>query len=160
ILSVVLVSFSAAAQTTPNLSGVWEWNKDKNSTAREPDRLRCKFEQQGPAIALTIRMTAGPRSEQQTQKFTIGQDTRNEMHGAPITSHAEWDRDTLVIRSVAVIANKELHLTDRWTMSPDGKTLTLRGRHQYGDEPEGEEVHVLERRPDSSWEPDAPPKPA
>ena len=45
-------------------------------------------------------------------------------------------------------------------MAADGKTLTFRERHQYGGDPEAEDVHVFERRPDGSWEPDAPPKPA
>ena len=156
----LLFVFCAAAQNPPNLSGVWEWNKDKNTQERGPDRLRCKIEQQGSNIAFAFRADIGPRKEQQAHRVVIGQETRGEMHGAPMTSRAEWDRDTLVIRSVAVIANKELRLTQRWTLSPDGGKLTMRERRQYGAEPEAEEAHVLERRPETSWEPDAPPKPA
>jgi hypothetical protein len=105
-----------------------------------------------------MRAAAGSRRDQLNQKLAIGQDTRNEIHGVPMTSHAEWERDTLVVQSVAVVANKELHLADRWTLSPDGKTLTFRERHRYGDETEAEDVRTFERRPDNSWEPDAPPQ--
>ena len=111
-LSLLIVASYSAAQTPPRLSGVWEWNQENSpsSNGNAPERFRCKIEQQGPSLNVTIRTMAGPRRDHQTVKLTIGQDSRNEMHGGPMTSHADWDRDTLVVRSVAVIANKELHL--------------------------------------------------
>jgi len=56
--------------------------------------------------------------------------------------------------------NKELKLSDRFTLSADGKTLAFREKHQYGTEPEGEDIRTLDRQPAESWEPDTPPKPA
>jgi hypothetical protein len=47
-------------------------------------------------------------------------------------------------------------LAERFTAS--GDVLTLMQRNQFGTEPEREEVHMLNRRPPTSWEPDAPPK--
>jgi len=157
--TVAVIAACCALAQSPDLSGVWEWNRQgPPAAANAPERVRYKVEQQGAAITVTMRAVAGSRRDQLVQKLIIGQDTRNEMHGAPMTSHAEWDHDTLVVQSVGVIANKELHLAGRWTVSPDGKTLTFRERRRYGDEAEAEDVRVFERRPGNSWEPDGPPQ--
>ncbi len=149
VFAVIFLA-SAAPQNRPNFSGVWAG----------PESVTAKIDHAGDTLAITMRMTRGNDVDQQSMKYVIGQESKNEMHRAPMTSRAEWDGDTLVIRSVAVIMNKELKLVDRFSLSPDGQTLTFRERHQYGAEPEGEDVRRLERRPAESWTPDAPPKPA
>src|SRR5580704_13494923 len=149
----------ASAQTTPDFSGVWELNQAKSkSTGAGPDRMRAKIEHQGSSFTITFRVVARGETQQETQKYTIGQDSKTEMHGAPMTSHAEWDGATLAVRSVAVFSGKELKLADRWSLSADGNTLTFTERHQFGTEPEAEDSHIFDRRPADSWEPDAPPK--
>ncbi|MBZ5623465.1 MAG: photosynthetic reaction center cytochrome c subunit [Acidobacteriia bacterium] len=149
----------AAAQTTPDFTGVWELNPAKSKSSGEgPDRMRVKIEHQGSSFTLTFRVTARGEIQQETQKYTIGQESKTEMHGASMTSHAEWDGATLAVRSVAVFSGKELKLADRWSLSADGNTLTFSERHQFGTEPEAEDIHTFERRPADSWEPDAQPK--
>ncbi|SPF46859.1 hypothetical protein SBA4_360006 [Candidatus Sulfopaludibacter sp. SbA4] len=141
----------AVAQTTPNFSGVWELNQAQSkSSGHAPDRMRCKIDQQGSTFAVTFRVTARGETQQETQKYAIGQESKTEMHGAPMTSHAEWDGATLAVRSVAVFAGKELRLADRWSLSADGNTLTFAERHQYGADPEAEDVHIPTRKPKTS----------
>jgi len=157
-VALALVSW-AAAQNAPNFSGVWELNVAKSTpSGQTPDRMRCKIDHQGSTLTVTFRVTARGETQQETQKYAIGEESKTEMHGAPMTSHADWDGATLAVRSVAVFAGKELRLADRWSLSPDGSTLTFAERHQYGTDPEAEDVHIFERRPADSWEPDAPPK--
>ena len=149
----------AAAQTTPDFTGVWELNPAKSkSSGQGPDRMRLQIEHQGSSFTITFRVTERGETRQETQKYTIGQESKNEMHGAPMTSHAEWDGATLAVHSVAVFSGKELKLTDRWSLSADGAALTFSERHQFGTEPEAEDIHIFDRRPADSWEPDAPPK--
>ncbi len=151
----------AAAQTPVNLSGVWEHNRAASPPARQaPESMRVKIDQQGANIEITYRVIQRGNLEQMSNRYTVGQETKGEMHGAPMTSRTEWDGSALVVRSVAMIMGKELKMTDRYTLSADGNTLTMRERHQYGDEPEAEDTHVLDRRPAASWEPDKPPAPA
>lgn len=163
MIRVAAVAFAiltwAHAQTRPDLSGVWELNQSasKESGAR-PERMRARIEQHGTSVTITLRVTARGETEQETHTYVIGQDSKNLMHGAPMTSQAEWDGATLVIRSTAVFSGKELKLADRWNLSADTNTLTFAERHQYGTEPEAEDIHVFERRPADSWEPDAPPR--
>ncbi|HEY1340325.1 MAG TPA: c-type cytochrome, partial [Bryobacteraceae bacterium] len=87
-------------------------------------------------------------------------ETQGEMHGAPLKSRTEWDESTLVVRSTAVIANRELRLTDRYSVSADGNALTFDEVSQYGTQPEVHQVHTFDRLPASEWGPDTPPKPA
>ncbi|HEV8147569.1 MAG TPA: c-type cytochrome [Bryobacteraceae bacterium] len=156
-LVTVLLAASAAAQ--PNLSGVWEWDKSQGThKPGEPEDFRVKIDQQGNAITIIMRVNARGQVEQNTHKVIAGQETKGEIHGSPMTSRAAWDRTALTVHSIAVIAKKELRMDDRWTLSADGNTLTMRELHQYGSEPEGEDVRVFTRRPATSWEPDAPPK--
>jgi len=145
----------AHAQATPDFSGVWELSKSAAGSG-----MKMRIVRQGPAFEVTVRAQVRGAVEQQSNRFVVGQESKGEMHGAPMTSRAEWDGTTFVVHSVAVIMGKELHLTDRLSLSPDGNVLTFRERHQYGSEPEGEDVRVLDRRPAESWEPDAPPKAA
>ena len=163
-VAVSLLAFlvlSATGQTPVNFSGVWELNKTASPAIPDmPDSMKVKIDQQGEAIEVTIRVVARGNLEQISNRYAVGQQTKGEMHGAPMTSRAEWDGAVLVVRSVAVIMGKELRLADRFSLSADGNTLTFRERHQYGAEPEGENVHVFDRRPAASWEPDSPPKPA
>jgi Photosynthetic reaction centre cytochrome C subunit len=155
----------AASQTAINFSGVWELDKSKSVSSGEvggqmPERMRCKIDHQGSTFTITFRVTGRGETQQESQRYVIGQESKTEMHGAPMTSRAEWDGATLTVRSTAIIAGKELRLADRFSLSADRNTMTFRERHQYGTEPEGENVHVFVRRPENEWEPDAPPKPA
>ena len=49
------------------------------------------------------------------------------------------------------VRDQDLRLNDAYTLSPDGKQLTFRQRHQFGSEPEGDGESVFLRQPDSAW---------
>lgn len=161
LIVVCIFASALCIQAEPNLSGVWQLNKEKTEFKRKPpESMRWKIDQEGPNVVVTLRVNADGVQQQFAFRYAVGGDTRNEIHGAPMNSHAEWDADAFVTRSVAVIGGKELRMSDRFTLSSDGQTLTLRQKHQYGTEPEGEDVVIADRRAGSSWEPDAPPKKA
>jgi hypothetical protein len=148
-------------EVAPNFSGVWELNKTASpASPHMPDRWRVKIDQQGTAFSVTMRVTTGAQQEQQSMRYVVGQESKGEMHGAPMVSQTVWEARDLVIHSVAKFGDRELRMNTRWSISADGTTLTFRQRHQFGSEPEGEDVVVFDRRPADSWEPDAPPKPA
>ena len=157
----LLLALAAAAQPPVNLSGVWERNRAASSPEKQPvDTMKVKIDHQGATIDVVMRVVQRGNLEQISIRYIVGQETRGEMHGAPMTSRAEWDGGTLVVHSVAKIMGKDLRLDDRYTLSADGNTLTMRERHQYGTEPEGEDSQVFDRRPADTWEPDKPPAPA
>src|SRR5579871_5394633 len=120
-LLVVLFCPLAAQDATPNLSGVWRWNPQKGTpSSHPPEDMRAKIEQSGSEIAITIRARNNGQDETNAARFRIGSaDNKNEIHGAPMTSKAEWDGAVLVVDSVAKFGSQELRLHDRWTLSAD-----------------------------------------
>jgi hypothetical protein len=63
--------------------------------------------------------------------YTIdGKECTNHVRGNLVKSTARWDGDELVIDS-QVFALREAAIQDRWSLSADGKTITLR-RHMTG----------------------------
>jgi hypothetical protein len=160
VFALALV-LSAAAQVPVNLSGVWERNRAASSPEKQPvDGMTLKIDQQGATIDVVLRVVQKGNLEQANIRYIAGQETRGEMHGAPMVCRAEWDGTALVVHSTAKIMGKELQLTDRYTISADGNKLTMQERHKFDTEPEGEETHIFDRRPLSAWEPDKPPAPA
>ena len=161
-LGAIFLCFAAFSQTSaPDLSGVWRWNPQKtHHSGKPPEDVRVKIEQKGDDIAITLRVLAGGQDRMLPFHYRIGvADNRNQINGLPMTSKAAWNGGVLAIDSSARAGERELHLEERWTLSPDKQTLTLVQRHQAGTEV-GEDTTVLERQPDTAWEPPAPPKPA
>lgn len=160
-LVILLCGVFPVLAQSPNLPGVWELNlANEPAGAQLPERMRVRIDRDGTGFLLTIRTRVRGQNDQMSFRYTPGEETRNQMRGAPMTSRAEWQGGSLVVRSIAVSGARELRTTDRFTVSPDGNTLTFSQRHQFGTDPEAEEVHTLDRRPLNSWEPDEAPKPA
>ncbi len=59
-----------------------------------------------------------------------------------------------------MFGNDPLKLHDRWTLSADGATLTLREVSQNKDDPERTSVFVMRRRGEADWPPDRSTEPA
>ena len=141
LLLVVALTLSSPFPA-PNFSGIWEHSS-----------TRLKIEHKGQSFAVTFRTP----TEQDTQRYAIGQESKNELHGGQMTSRSAWEGDTLVIRSVVLYGKQELHLVDRWTLSSDGNKLTFSEKHQFAAEPEAEDTRVFNRLQDDAWEQNAPP---
>jgi len=89
-LTVALTILPCLCAQSPNFSGVWELDNTQSKTARQlSERVRCKIDQQGDAIAMTMRVASGRELQQTTLRYVASQETRNEMSGAPVTSRAE-----------------------------------------------------------------------
>jgi hypothetical protein len=114
-----------------NLSGTWKMDPDKSDFGHGPapqsriDRIRHN----DPLLKDTI--TQSNRQGEMTYDMnytTDGKESTNTVRGNQVRSIAKWEGDDLVIES-KVGARAEIK--DRWTLSPDGKTITLR-RHMTG----------------------------
>jgi hypothetical protein len=149
---LVLYPFCVFCQSgVPNLSGIWRRNPQTNSgSSRE---MLVRIEQNGQDVIITFRARNGGAEETNIQRLHVGSNNdANELHGAPMTSRSSWDGKTLVVDSIAKFADQELRLNDRWTLSPDGRTLSFVARHQFGAEPSPtEEASVFDLQPDDSW---------
>lgn len=149
-------------ETTPNLSGIWRWNPEKSHVSGRPaTNRRLKIEQQGSEIDITTRVTNDAGENSRKVHFTVGSDdNKNEVMGSTVTSKAHWKDGVLAVESVAPAGETEMHLSDTWTLSPDGQTLTYHSTRVMGDNPPSEDTIVFEKQPEADWEPPQPPKPA
>ncbi|HMD85581.1 MAG TPA: c-type cytochrome [Terriglobia bacterium] len=147
-------------EPTPNLSGIWRWNPDKSQVGGPPaTNRRVKIEQQGSDLTMTTRIAYEAGEEFHKSHYIIGSDDNtNELMGSPLKSKVQWKDGTLAVESVATMGPGELHLSDTWTVSPDGKTLTFHESRVMGDRPPNEDTIVYEKQPQADWEPPQPPK--
>jgi hypothetical protein len=147
-------------ESTPNLTGIWRWNPDKSHVSGPPaSNRRVKIEQQGSDITITIRVVYDVGEEFRKYHFTIGSDDNtNDLMGSPLKSKVQWKDGALAVDSSATMGMGDLHMTDTWTLSPDGKTLTFHQNRTMGDRPPTEDLIVYEKQPEADWEPPQPPK--
>ncbi len=139
------ISQALPQQSPPDLSGVWRLNPQASHFSGSPPvEMWVRVEQNGPDITITIR-----GEEETVEKLRIGSDDNlGQIHGAAMKSAARWDGSTLAIDSVATFGADELHMSDRWTLSPGGQALTFQEHHQFKAEPAGEETMVFEKQRD------------
>lgn len=151
-VSVGFALIALQAQSGPDLSGIWKANPEKSKFAgRAPDNYRIKIEQQGQQ--LTVLSRQGPNAMSQTAKYLLSGDTTGEGFGNP-KIHTEWNGGAFVVTTTATGRNGQITTTQQYTLSDDKKTLTLSRKTQQGDQTR-EDLYVMERQPDSAWEPES-----
>lgn len=158
----VLLPIATAAETRPDFSGYWQLDPSRSQVAPTTEMAWLRVEQTGPTLVATLRVfPRGQAEESQTFVYAIGTPgSTNTMHGAPMTSDARWDGAVLDIRSVAMFGDDPLRMHDRWTLSEDGRTLTLREVSRNKDDPERTSVFVMLRRAEPDWPADHSSEPA
>jgi hypothetical protein len=150
VLLILAATAAATAQTRPDFSGVWQLNNEKSKV--DVSSAWMRIHQSASDLTVNMRAMQDGREENQTMRYGLGPDeSSNSMHGAPVKSHAAWDGKTLVITSVAMFGTKPLRMTDRWSLTDDGKSLSFVERHQFDTEPEGVSTFVMERRAADAW---------
>jgi len=133
ICSLSLACGLALGQSNP-LNGTWQMNPAKSDFGSGPvsesrvDRISID----GPNVKDTItqKLRRGPESTYDMNYATDGNESENHVRGTLVKSTAKWDGATLVVDSTVFAFRQEM-MNDRWTVSPDGKTLTLT-RHMTG----------------------------
>ena len=149
----------AVAQTKPDFTGVWEVNNSKSHTAQGgPQNTKVKVERQDSTYKLTFRDVRNGETNQFAMNLIVGQDSKFDLSGVTVTAHTEWEGAVLSIRTDAAFGDRKLHSTERWSVSPDGNTITVDGIRQVTGVPDQATTLVYDRIPANSWGPDEPPK--
>ncbi len=131
LMSTLFVIAAAAnvamAADKPDFSGTWKMDADKSvfGPMPPPTSMTRKIDHKDPALSVNT-VSSGPQGDQDmTFKYaTDGTETTNSMMGNDVKSTATWDAKTLVIKSAANFGGADVKLTDKWSLSDDGKTLT------------------------------------
>jgi hypothetical protein len=136
------------AQAKPNFSGTWKLNVSKSDFGAmpAPDTRTDKITHDDPSLTDSFTQN-GQMGEVTTEiKYsTDGKETTNHVRGNEVKSTAKWEGDELTIASKAQFNGAEVTFSDRWSLSADGKTLTIL-RHAVSPMGETDQKIVLEKQ--------------
>src|ERR1700691_5145905 len=123
-----MAAFGAAADK-PNFSGDWTLDGAKSNfgQTRPLASMTRKIEQNGASVAVAQIEAGGPQGDVTiTANYsTDAVPTTNQFRGADAKSTAKWEGDALMIVTSAKLVNTPITITERWTLSDDGKTMTV-----------------------------------
>jgi hypothetical protein len=119
----------AAAAGKPDFSGVWKMNPEKTDFGPlpKPEKIIRKIEHRGSKLHM-ISTQGGPRGEATGEyNFVLdGTEQVNKVGNAEFRIKPRWEGNTLYVETRRTVQDGELVLRDRWSLSPDGRTLTVR----------------------------------
>ena len=128
----VLAALVCQAAASPNFSGHWKLNAEK-SKLDEPFQEERTIEQKDPEISVHVKASVDGEEQESTTKFTTdGKETKTMVDGDPLFTTAHWDGDALVCDSTSIGDTDTTELHDRWSLSEDGKLLTIQRRVKVG----------------------------
>lgn len=119
---------AASAWAAPNFSGNWKLNAAKSDFGQmpAPDKWDAVIEHKDPDLKVTTTMVSqmGERTTTATYK-TDGTETESDRGQWKAKSTAKWEGSTLHIVSKITTQNGELTIDEKWTLSEDGKSITV-----------------------------------
>jgi hypothetical protein len=118
----------ASALAAPNLNGEWKLNvaKSQYGTMPPPVAVTRTIKQEGVSLSMsTFQKTAQREATSELKYTTDGKESVNKVTNGESKGSAFWAGDTLVIESSQQIQGAEIKSREIWTLSADGKTLTI-----------------------------------
>jgi hypothetical protein len=110
-----------------NFTGIWQLNLEKSFIhGPTPGHVVMKIEHREPSLKQeVVSRDSDGQERRRALACEIGTESVNIIMGATARTYARWERPELVIETWMKIANRELHFKDHWSMSADGKILTM-----------------------------------
>jgi hypothetical protein len=129
-LAVAAPAGAAAAQSAPDFSGTWRLVPERSDFGGGPAAISRTdvIEHREPRLAIR-RTISNPGETPVTATLTYAVDGKpytNEIGGSSVTSTLAWDGPVLVMKSTVPTPQGDAELTDRFTLSANGDTLTMR----------------------------------
>ena len=125
--ALLFVILTAPLLAEPNFTGSWMLNLAKSQYGQFPApevMLRSVTYASGTLTMSTYQKGAQGEVTSELKYSTDGKPSTNA--GSSGTAH--WQGDTLIIESSRLGQGARLVQKDQWTLSPDGKTLTISTR--------------------------------
>lgn len=117
-----------AADERPNFTGVWKADLSKSSFGpmTAPSRFERRVMHLDPDLQITTtQVTDRGEMKNEVKHFTDGRESTNSIRGAQVKSTLGWDGKALRIDSKLTIQGADIKTLERWTLSPDGKSLEV-----------------------------------
>jgi hypothetical protein len=129
-LGMPMVVAAVSHMLDPNFSGVWQLNVEKSVVRGEaPSKTFMKIDHAKSKIVQRVLVIRRDGTETCVVfNYDTEDETTNSAGAATVRSRAHWEGPELVIESRLKSKDGELHLVDYWSLSIDGKTLTMAHR--------------------------------
>ena len=128
LLAVAMMLITGLAMAKPGFTGDWKLNAAKSSFGEfpAPSSLTMKIGHEEPNLKVATAM-AGDFGEfsWDAAYTTDGKECINKMRDNESKSTVKWDGDSLLIETRASFGGNDMTISDKWTLSADGKTLTI-----------------------------------
>lgn len=127
LLAIIAVGFlsTIAAGATTNFSGTWKFDRARSdaSPANTPKKMSLKISQSGAQMSIWYYVTDNLGDHDWGSNYTLdGKPNHNSWDGIEVKTSQEWSGDSLVF---AVKRGVNSQYKETWSLSPDGKTLTI-----------------------------------
>jgi hypothetical protein len=144
------IGAGAASADKPDFSGEWKLNLEKSDFGPLPGpKSRVdKISHKDPELKIN-RTQVSPMDQTNTSEWTCTTDDKECSNDIPggitLKSTARWDGEKLVVVSKGSFQQGEIRIKDTWTLSKDGKTITI-VRLLSSDMGEAEQTLILEKQ--------------
>src|SRR6185369_13785304 len=139
VTGAVCAPLAAQSPVPPELSGTWKLNRDKSELqddyryAFSRDEQSLTIDQREPEVRVTRRYASG---DAKLVIYTDGRAASNrDTNGDTVKSSTKWEGKKLISRyAIHRSFNgspETVDVIDEWTVSSDGKTLTLKTTMRY-----------------------------
>lgn len=123
-----LVLLASSVFAAPNLTGDWKLNLSKSQYGLMPPPLEVtrKIKLEGVSLFMSTYQKSAQREGTSELKYTTdGKLSINKMTNGEAKGTARWEGDALIIESSQQNGPAEIKSRETWTLSSDGKTLTI-----------------------------------
>jgi hypothetical protein len=127
---IVLPLVSVFAQQKPDFSGTWKLNVAKSDFGPlpVPESRTDVITHKEPSLSNSITAQGAQGKQEYTVNYTTdGKEAQNKVGPRDMKSTLKWVGNSLVITSKFVFNDADVTTEATWTLSPDGKTLTVNG---------------------------------
>jgi hypothetical protein len=125
---LALPLITVVAQQKPNFSGTWKLNVAKSDFGMlgGPTSRTDVITHKDPSLSDSVSGESAEGKQQYTATYTTDEkEAQNKIGGRDVKTTVKWDGNKLVFTSKLVYEGADVTGTAIWTLSEDGKTLTL-----------------------------------
>jgi hypothetical protein len=149
LLTLLIVAIGLVeAQARSNFSGTWKVNISKSDFGPipAPDSQVQKINHEDPNIKVNVAESGENGDLNFDLSYTTdGKECTNTVAGNEFKSVLNWEGDDLVIDTKGSFNGTDFTAKDRWTISEDGKTLTVQ-RHLTSAMGEADQKVLFEKQ--------------
>ncbi len=147
-LLALISLFALAAPAKPNFAGDWKMNSSKSEFGQfpAPSGWTQKITHEEPSLKLASKMSTDNGDFNMESSYTTdGKECTNQFGPNPMKSVLKWEEETLLFETKGQFGDNDFTLKDKWTLSPDGKTLTIQ-RHWASPRGEMDQKIVFDKQ--------------